>query len=68
MTFPYIRAGIARSLGSAGAGVAKARAYSLQQRATPRMSAACDRGEHSSCFSLKCTCTKCGHNREVRRG
>jgi hypothetical protein len=54
------RAG-AQTLGQAGAGKPRPRSYGVHNRATPRISAACQRGDCTSCFSLNCTCQLCGH-------
>lgn len=52
-----------QTLGQAGKPSIRRRSVSLQNRQPLIISAACKRDEHSSCYSLNCTCTSCGHRR-----
>lgn len=66
MTYrPYLKSVMSRAnhqtFGQAGTGKQTPRRESLHNRTAPRVSAACQRNEHTSCFSLNCTCVKCGH-------
>ena len=50
-------------LGHLGKGVPRPRSYGVHNRAQQKISAACAKGNHYGCFSLNCTCPKCGHRR-----
>ena len=41
-------------------GTPRPRAYGPHNRGTPRISAACERNQHSECYSLNCSCI-CNH-------
>ena len=56
----------AGTLGQLNADTPRPRSYGPNNRMAPRLSAACARNDHTSCFSLNCICTQCGHIREAR--
>lgn len=58
---PRLDRAASEGLAAAGKGIARPRSYGIHNRAPAKLSAACEKGLHSSCFSLHCTCKKCWH-------
>lgn len=60
----HLSARLARSTGTLAEAAAERisrRSLGVHNPRPPKVSAHCQNGNHSMCFSLNCTCTKCRH-------